>query len=343
MAFVILLLLGLFALAHSLLLASLSEVAGSRAAVRELQVRGGAERAVWSSIATPAGSWMDSVAPWESRAAPRATFGRIESEGSLQRLGYEAWLARGRGRIDGSLGAETAVLAWSLDPIERVRALPAVVLVGPGSPVAISGNVDASGPAAVTPPMRPGDCAPWLDDLDAHYAAVSVPAVAALPDTLPSIGLLSFGAMMQTAPLLVSGTGMPAPSEVLGACRLDDPWGWGDPDRPWRPCGAHLAFRAAESDLWMSGGGGQGLLVVDGDLTLSGGARFFGIALVRGALRLEGAANFEGLAWASGGLSVASGASVRGSGCWAVRALNAHRERLGRFVVVDSGTRIGPL
>ena len=342
LAFVILLMLGLFALAHGILLASLSEVAGSRAAVRDLQVRAAAERVMWAAMEVAAGPWTDSVALWDSWTSSRATIGRIESEGALQKLGPESWLVRGSGRIGGSARAETAVLAWSFDPLERVIALPAMVTVGPGAPVTIAGTLDGSSPGSVAPPMPVDDCDPWLAALGDLYRGGAVPLVATAPDTLPRLGLLDFEGMMRSAPVRVSGSGTPAPSEALGVCRADEPWGWGDPDQPWRTCGSHISFRAADGDLWVNGGTGQGLLIVDGDLTFAAGARYFGMVIARGALRLEGGATVEGLALAGGGLALASGASLRASACWALRALTAQRERLGRFVLVDAGAPIGP-
>ena len=342
MAFVILLMLGLLGLAHGLLVASLSEVVGSRAAVRDLQVRAGAQRAMWAGMSVTAGPWMDSVAPWEVQTGSRVTDGRIETESAFQRLGPESWLVKGHAWHAGRAGVETAVLAWSLDPLERVIALPAIVTTGPGATVTIAGTVDDSSPGSVAPPMSAGDCDPWLTALDAHYQGGSVPFVATTPDTLPRLGLLAFEEIMQSGRVRVSGSGTPTPSEALGACLVDEPWGWGDPDQPARPCGSHLSFRAADGDLRVSGGVGQGTLAVDGDLTFGAGARYFGLVIVSGALRLEGGATVEGLVWAGRGFAVEPGAAFRGSACWALRALTAQRGRLGGFIVVDPGARIGP-
>jgi hypothetical protein len=91
----------------------------------------------------------------------------------------------------------------------------------------------------------------------------------------------------------------------------------------------------------MEGGVGQGLLVVDGGLTLTAGARFYGIALVRGTLRVEDGGRFQGMAVAVGGAYVAGGAIVRGSACRAVRALDARRRELSGLRLVPGVGSLG--
>jgi hypothetical protein len=228
--------------------------------------------------------------------------------------------------------------------LSRIRDLSAVVGVGPNGTVMLGGGVDNNAPAAIVPPMQAADCDPWLAALVAHYAAVPIAIVAPAPDTVgfPRLGLLDFDALIASARDSVGGVGTPAPAEALGVCLVDEPWGWGDPERPWRPCGQHLPLRASAEDLRVRGGVGQGVLLVDGDLTFESGVRYFGLVLVRGTLILEGGATFEGLALAAGGLRVASGAAVRGSACWAVRALAAQHDVLQRLVPVPGTGRLGP-
>jgi hypothetical protein len=269
----------------------------------------------------------------------------LEALGTVQRLGPESWFMIGSGRDDQGAMTETAGLAWSLDPIERLKALPGIISVRTGAAVTVDGVADASDPSSVTPPMQDAQCDPWRTELEARYGGGAVPFVAGVPDSVPfpGLGLLDFDAIAAAAPVRVSGSGTPEPVEALGACAVDAPWGWGDPDQPWRPGGTYMAFRFGEGGLVLRGGVGPGLLVVDGDVTLADGARYFGMVISRGSLELERGSAFEGLALAEGGLTVSAGSSVRGSACWAIRALDAQRERLSRFVVVDPGARIGPL
>jgi len=345
LAFVILVMLGLFALTHGVLVASLAELAGSRAAVRELEVSAAAEGALQATLTTPPGPWMDSVVAWDARTVSHGPAGRTETFGIMRRLGPESWLIEGLAQMHSRAPARTARMAWSIDPLTRVTSLQGIVSVGPGALASIPGTVDTSDPTAVVAPMQAGDCDAWLDALNAHYLAHEVPAVATLPDSAspPGLGLLEFADALAAAPVAVAGSGTPAPTEVLGVCLTDEPWGWGDPVRPWRPCGALLPLRAASGDLLVSGGAGQGVLIVDGELTLAAGARYYGLVLSSGALRLEAGSVFEGMALAQGGVYVAEGATLRGSACWAARVLAAQRPALGRFVPLRSVGRVGPL
>jgi hypothetical protein len=336
--------LGLLALAHGVLVASLAELAGSRGAVRELQVRAASARGVRAALGGDPGPWMDSLGVWDARTTRDGVAGGVEIVGSLRRLGRESWLIEGTGRLSGGVSARTARLAWSLDPLTRIVALPAAVTVGPDAPVTLSGQVDAGAPTAVAPPMWEGECDPWLAALIARYAGSALLPVATVPAPgAPALGLLDFDALLALPSVTVTGSGTPAPSEAWGVCLVDGPWNWGDPDQPRRPCGSHLVLRRASGDLRVDGGVGQGVLIVDGGLTLDGGARFFGLVIASGDLRLEGGARLEGMALVSGGLVVAAGAVVRGSACWAVRALAAQRGWLGGLVPVVEAGGIGPL
>ena len=74
------------------------------------------------------------------------------------------------------------------------------------------------------------------------------------------------------------------PREVNGVCDRSNPLNWGDPDRS-TSCARYFPVILATGDLHVAGGVGQGVLLVEGDLTLSGGTRFVGLVIVRGSLR----------------------------------------------------------
>jgi len=344
LAFVILLMLALLVLAHGALVASLSEVAGSRAAARDLELRGAARWALGVTLESPPGPWRDTVSTWDIRDLDLGPIGQVEASGELMRLGAESWLLTGEASNPRGATARTGRLAWALDPLERVTALDGLVSVAPGGPVSLLGSADATRATEAAPPMPPDACEPWIAALRQRYAAAPLSLVADLPDSAaaPALGLLTLPMLLQTAPVTVSGTGTPAPAEGRGACLVDAAWGWGDPDRPWGPCGDHLPMRAAEGDLVVSGGVGQGLLVVAGDLTLRDGVRLYGMVVVGGGLRVEGGSAFEGLVLAGGGVQLGEGSTLTGSACWAVRALAAQRDVLGRFLQVSTAGPIGP-
>lgn len=342
LAFVVLMMLALLTLAHGALLAALAERSAARAAVRELRRRGAAEYAVAAPAARAPGAWTDSVAVWQTVRDTLGSLGPAAVERRLRRLGPESWLLEGVARDSSGVEARSARLAWAAEPRERVEALTGTVTVGPGAAVLVEGSIESTAPATVRAPMRADDCDPWQERLGARYAAAPLAAVAVAQDsTAPlSLGLLDFDRLLDAAVVTVSSTGTPAPAEALGACLSEEPWMWGDPDGPFRPCGSELPMRGSTGDVQVAGGVGQGLLVVDGDLTLTG-SRLYGMVIVRGTLRLDGAATLEGMALTRDGLEIGSGSALRASACWAVRVLSAHRDALGGFIPV-SGSHIGP-
>lgn len=339
---VVLITLALFAIGHGLLGLALGERAASQAAVRLLEASTAAESSVHLALGGPGAVWMDSVAIGGERLVVDRSFGRAWGSASAWRLSRETWWVEGSGRV-GRAESHTAHLAWAVDPLTRVRALEAAISVGSGSPVAIAGSVDVVAPASVEAPLDPSDCDPWVADLVAYYAVEPLVPVAVSADTLPALGLLGFDDLLARSDVVVAGAVSPAPVESAGTCVVDEPANWGDPERPWRPCGAHLALRRSAGSLTIDGGAGQGVLVIDGDVVLQGGAHFYGLVLARGALRVEGGAQLVGMGTASGGVYVAAGGLVRASPCWVARSLEAHRSELGGWKTMPGQGLLGPL
>lgn len=345
LVFVLLVMLALVALGHGALASSLGELAASRAVARQLELRAAADAAVSLALRERGGAWMDSVAVGDARSLGTLTLGRTEAASTLRRLAAESWLAEGRGRLGPRAAARSARLAWALDPLTRIVTLEGALTVGPNAIVAGLGAVDASDPTRIDPPQAVADCAPWLLDLVTRYATSPLAPVSLSVDTAggPSLGLLDFDALLAAASDTVSGVGTPAPVESMGLCVTGAAWGWGDPGGPGQPCGPHLPLRASLGDLTVQGGAGQGMLVVDGDLTLTASARYYGLVVLRGALRLEGGSSLDGLALARGGADVGAGSRLVASACWAVRALAAQRQELGGFRAVPGVPPIGPM
>jgi hypothetical protein len=99
------------------------------------------------------------------------------------------------------------------------------------------------------------------------------------------IGELDWNALIPRATATANGTTSPWPTERDGACDVEDPRNWGDPGRSGDArCASHFALVHAPGDLEIDGGRGQGILLVDGDLTIRGGFQFAGLVVVRGAL-----------------------------------------------------------
>jgi len=80
----------------------------------------------------------------------------------------------------------------------------------------------------------------------------------------------------------------PHPVESNGICVTADTYNWGNPFEPLGGCGDHFPAVYSEGDLNVHSGFGQGILVVEGDLTVSGGFHYFGVVIVLGSFRSVG-------------------------------------------------------
>jgi hypothetical protein len=71
------------------------------------------------------------------------------------------------------------------------------------------------------------------------------------------------------------------------------PANWGEPNHvmPANPCESYFPIIHALGNLKVTGGRGQGILLVDGDLEIAGNFQFMGAVVVRGALKMTGTGN----------------------------------------------------
>jgi hypothetical protein len=88
----------------------------------------------------------------------------------------------------------------------------------------------------------------------------------------------------------------PQPSyNADGSCDTSDPYNWGDPENPGRPCSSWFPIIYVPGDVSLQATqAGQGILLVDGDLRASGGFRFYGPVIVKGSLVADGGFSFYG-------------------------------------------------
>jgi hypothetical protein len=80
------------------------------------------------------------------------------------------------------------------------------------------------------------------------------------------------------------------PVVTSGVCQRNVSTNWGTVSRssPATPCESLFPIIHAKGNLHITGGQGQGILLVDGDLTLAGNFWFAGMVIVRGTLRTQG-------------------------------------------------------
>jgi len=111
-----------------------------------------------------------------------------------------------------------------------------------------------------------------------------------------------------------------------GACDLSDIRNWGDPWNPASRCGGYFPIIYTPGSLILGTGQGQGILLVEGDLTINGGFEFYGVVIVRGALSTAGqGGHFNGAVMAANvnldNNSVLGDALVQYSQCAKAKAL----------------------
>jgi hypothetical protein len=185
-------------------------------------------------------------------------------------------------------------------------------------------------------PLDPGASA-GIDSLDHSPQGWDCPTPGApLPQavvtdtaTLARFGQFAWTTLAQRATARVGSrvTGA-APRYGDEECDTTDPSSWGEPLRSnGGPCTAHYPIIHASGDLTVDGGRGQGVLLVDGDLTLAGGFEFHGAILVRGALLSgPGGARITGTVWVAAQSATASaldGIAIDLSRCATRKALLA--------------------
>ena len=259
-------------------------------------------------------------------------------------LGPELALLTGVGILDGLPGeSRTGSVVWLLDPSVRVAAAAAVVEAG--AEAELDGVVTESGWLSASTPAEARVCADELHVLDSLDARVPPLFALSSPDpdgpTAPGLGLLPGDTVLSRVPGREAGMVSPRPVTSAGRC-AELRSNWGSPSDPTGPCGARMAAVASEGDLVMRGGEGQGVLVVEGSLHLTAGARFAGVVLSGSDLWIEAGATLVGMARVGGALHVRDTAQVEGSACAAARALRA-AYTLRLPYPLPSGARVHPL
>ncbi len=192
---------------------------------------------------------------------------------------------------------------------------------GPSRP----GLRDSSGMVSTSGPCAGGGCISGSPQMviDSGLAATA----------LTQFGNLTFAGLFGSADVSVSGSIAGIGSAVLGAapnwtCDRSSPTNWGHPAGgvPVNPCGRYFPIIAAAGGTRITGGMGQGVLLVSGDLEVSGGFEFFGPVIVLGTFRSTGAGGHiqGGLLAAKAEFNatpVTGGSGVDFSACAIARAL----------------------
>ena len=103
--------------------------------------------------------------------------------------------------------------------------------------------------------------------------------------TFYNYGYTNYGQLSQQANIQLNpGSYAPAPVVLNGVCQTGNLTNWGDGNTPANPCGSYfpIVWLHGSGSSTISGGQGQGVLLVDGNLSLQGTFKFYGLIVVRG-------------------------------------------------------------
>jgi hypothetical protein len=120
-------------------------------------------------------------------------------------------------------------------------------------------------------------------------------SAAADTNTYFNYGSATYTSLAAIADITLPGgtyTGM-APVVAAGVCQKTLITNWGDPVRhsPAAACESYFPIIHFTGDAKLTGGTGQGIMLVDGDLTEAGSFTFYGIIVARGTVRAAGNGN----------------------------------------------------
>src|SRR2546429_1488192 len=156
--------------------------------------------------------------------------------------------------------------------------LPAVAgaAISPTTTATINGSGSVTGSPPVLTTTAASDTNTYFNYGDATYQSLAASA------TLTYTG----------GTTVLNGVG---PLVVGGVCQASlNPPNWGEPTHaapPATPCESYFPVIHALGDLKITTGRGQGILLVDGDLTIAGNFAFDGAVIVRGGLKMTGTGN----------------------------------------------------
>jgi hypothetical protein len=107
--------------------------------------------------------------------------------------------------------------------------------------------------------------------------------------TFTNFGQTNYAMLASQATIqLPSGTYAPVPSLTGGKCNYASTSNWGDGNTPTNPCGSYFPIVHIAGDALINGASqGQGMLLVDGNLTVSGTFKYYGMIIVKGSFSTQ--------------------------------------------------------
>lgn len=221
--------------------------------------------------------------------------------GNVYKLNSKLYLVDVTGRDSSSIrgglggGGSRQRVAMLLRVIPLKVSVPAAFTVG-GKVTWGGGNTFVKGADAAPPgwtgcttgPAVAGVRAKSIGDLGSSNGQYTGSPDSVISPTIDStaftdFGLTNYATLASQATIQLSG-GSLAPAPVLsgGKCSFTST-NWGDGNTPTNPCGNYFPIVHITGNANISSGQGQGILLVDGNLVVSGTFKYYGMIVVQGS------------------------------------------------------------
>ncbi|MGH7482041.1 MAG: pilus assembly PilX N-terminal domain-containing protein [Longimicrobiales bacterium] len=311
-----------------------------------------AEYGVQETLATTYLPWYDAipVAGSQTRSGDYEINGRVvgEYDVAVRRLGTQLFLISSVGRLVNSGRGNSAERTVAQVVRTDIWNMPMNAALHVNGPLTVTGNAYITGSD-----LDSGLCHP---DGDAVVSGVVVPDSSQVSvtqadhlvgdppveqdTTMTGTSLLEYGetsfdelAAMATHSF-AAGTAPqhPNPVELNGQCDMSVATNWGDP-YDGNVCANYYPIIHIQGDAHFSNGRGQGVLLIEGSLQMTGNFEYDGIVVVKGGIRSTGNGNhIDGVVMVNNGAveldtqsSFTAGSSVlQFSSCNAQRAMTAN-------------------
>jgi hypothetical protein len=265
------------------------------------QAADAAEAGAVETLADWSGLGLNSMAPGSTVSLPPVAFaGRSGYQPTVSRLNDQLFLVRSLGVRSNAAGGTLARRSVAI--VARLVSLGA----GPEAALTVGRPVDIAGDEAAI--SGADDCAPGTERPGTRTLPSSSQAFALFGDV--TFDRLAAHARVVLPDTTLASAVRPSLASAENRCDTDEPSNWGEPRRSDATAVAacrtyYPVIHATGARLGITGGGrGQGILLVDGDLAITGDFDFTGLIVVRGGVRIAG-----GRTRITGGL-MAAGASA---------------------------------
>jgi hypothetical protein len=270
--------------------------------LQQTRALGAAEFGLNQTQANWNGNWNTTMQRGQVRTLTPVTSDGSVATVRVTRLNDQAFLIASEGSSGQARRRTAKLLVLNVPQLNMLAALTARGATKIGGSSFIDGNdhnYAGWGCPAAGPPL-PGIAASDTSEITKagcqNYSCVAgSPKVIETPaaadtSTYFNFGSLDWAQLTAMASKTVSGNvqGI-GPTTLNGACNTGDYKNFGEPNKAnGGPCTEYYPIIYAPGNLTMNTGRGQGILLVEGDLSVQGGFEFYGPVIVRGTLKTAG-------------------------------------------------------